>query len=177
MGNGRREEIERHLTEEDSTATRVRQEPVSRRYTRRSGRARRENPTQPARWADRWNAGGVARLARDHGGGRHRNSTKLTASDAENCSKETDRGLRRRRGFFDAPWPQPTDNSCRVWAFDVPYVERELMQVHRPIAKVLRPQWGERRRVHLNRDQRTELSRIRANASEKPRSRYITCSR
>jgi transposase len=36
-------------------------------------------------------------------------------------------------GFFDAAWPQPTDNSQRVWAVNVPRVERRLLQVDRPV--------------------------------------------
>jgi hypothetical protein len=32
-------------------------------------------------------------------------------------------------GFYEAVWPQPTDNSRWVWAFDVPDVERQPSKV------------------------------------------------
>ena len=37
------------------------------------------------------------------------------------------------RWVFDAAWPQPTDNSQRVRAFDVLEVGRQLVQLHRRV--------------------------------------------
>lgn len=38
----------------------------------------------------------------------------------------------RWSAFFDAAWPQPTDNSRRVWGVDQPSIERSLLRVDRP---------------------------------------------
>lgn len=35
-------------------------------------------------------------------------------------------------GFFDAAWPQPTDNSQRVWGVTQPRIERKLLRLDRP---------------------------------------------
>lgn len=83
MGNGRRKEINRHLTEDELDAKlRETDDPE---MVRRLGfiknlyqgdtlaeAANREGKSQPtgARWAKRWNENGPDRLAPDHGGGR-----------------------------------------------------------------------------------------------------------
>lgn len=93
MANGRRKEIERHLSEEELT-DRLRQESDP-EMVRRLGfvknlyqgdtiaeAAEREGKSQPtgARWADRWNDGGVDGLVPNHGGGR---PPKLDDDDRE----------------------------------------------------------------------------------------------
>ena len=103
MGYGRRKEIERHLTEAEVDAKlRDEEDPE---MVRRLGfiknlyqgdtlgeAAGREGKSQPtgARWAQRWNDGGVDGLAPDHGGGR---PSKLTSSERTHLRKqlETDR--------------------------------------------------------------------------------------
>jgi len=93
MGTGRRKEIERHLSEDDLDARlRDAEDPA---MVRRLGfiknlyrgdtlgeAADREGKSQPtgARWAARWNDGGVDELAPDHGGGR---PPKLTPSERQ----------------------------------------------------------------------------------------------
>jgi transposase len=91
MGTGRRKDIERHLSEAEVDA-RLRDEEDP-EMVRRLGfiknlyqgdtlgeAAGREGKSQPtgARWAARWNDGGVDGLAPDHGGGR---PSKLTARE------------------------------------------------------------------------------------------------
>jgi len=91
MGTGRRKDIERHLSEAEVDA-RLRDEEDP-EMVRRLGfiknlyqgdtlgeAAGREGKSQPtgARWAQRWNDGGVDGLAPDHGGGR---PSKLTARE------------------------------------------------------------------------------------------------
>ena len=91
MGNGRRKDIERHLSEAELDARlRDADDPE---MVRRLGfiknlyrgdtlgdAADREGKSQPtgARWVERWNDGGVGGLAPDHGGGR---PSKLTAAE------------------------------------------------------------------------------------------------
>ena len=103
MRTGRRKEIERHLSEAELNA-RLRDEEDP-EMVRRLGfiknlyqgdtlgeAAGREGKSQPtgARWAHRWNDGGVDGLAPDHGGGR---PSKLTSSERTHLRKqlETDR--------------------------------------------------------------------------------------
>lgn len=38
----------------------------------------------------------------------------------------------RWSAFFDAAWPQPTDNSQRVWGVEPPTIKRSLIQLDRP---------------------------------------------
>ncbi|PSP47573.1 hypothetical protein BRC75_09260 [Halobacteriales archaeon QH_7_69_31] len=93
MRNGRRKDIERHLSEAELDARlRVADDPE---MVRRLGfvknlyqgdtlgeAAGREGKSQPtgARWAERWNDGGVSGLAPDHGGGR---PSKLTDGERQ----------------------------------------------------------------------------------------------
>lgn len=97
MVNGRRKEIKRHLTEEELDAElRSADDPE---IVRRLGfvknlyqgdtlseAANREGKSQPtgARWAERWNEGGLERLSPDHGGGR---PPKLDDGDREKLRK------------------------------------------------------------------------------------------
>jgi transposase len=103
MGTGRRKEIERHLSEAEVDAElRDEEDPE---MVRRLGfiknlyqgdtlgeAAGREGKSQPtgARWAERWNDGGVYELAPDHDGGR---PSKLTARERTHLRQqlETDR--------------------------------------------------------------------------------------
>ena len=83
MGDGRRNDIERHLTGDDLDAT-LREASTPAMIRRPSyvtnlshgetlggaaGRVGKSPPTG-ARWADRWNSGGLDGLAPDHGDGR-----------------------------------------------------------------------------------------------------------
>ena len=93
MGTGRRKQTERHLSEAELDVTlRDEEDPE---MVRRLGfienlyrgdtlgeAAGREGKSQPtgARWAERWNAGGVGELPPDHGGGR---PSKLTAGERQ----------------------------------------------------------------------------------------------
>ena len=103
MGTGRRKEIERHLSEAEVDAKlRDEEDPE---MVRRLGfiknlyqgdtlgeAAGREGKSQPtgARWAARWNDGGVDELAPNHGGGR---PSKLTTRERTHLRQqlETDR--------------------------------------------------------------------------------------
>ena len=112
MVTGRRKEIERHLSEDDMNARlRDADDPE---MVRRLGfiknlyqgdtlgdAADREGMSQPtgARWAARWNDGGLDELAPDHGGGR---PSKLTASERQQLREllETEKPL-TTRAFHD----------------------------------------------------------------------------
>ena len=105
MGTGRRKEIERHLSEAELDAKlRDEEDPE---MVRRLGfiknlyqgdtlgeAAGREGKSQPtgARWAARWNDGGVGELAPDHGGGR---PSKLTARERTHLRQQLE---------TDQPW-------------------------------------------------------------------------
>ncbi|MFQ3319329.1 MAG: transposase, partial [Natronomonas sp.] len=83
MGNGRRKDIERHRTEDDLDA-KLQEETDSEMVRRLSfvknlyhgdtlgEAADRVGKSQPtgARWAERWNSGGLDGLEPDHGDGR-----------------------------------------------------------------------------------------------------------
>jgi transposase len=103
MGTGRRKEIERHLSEAELDA-KLRNEENPEMVRRlgfiknlyqgdtlgeAAGRVGKSQPTG-ARWAKRWNDGGVDELAPDHGGGR---PSKLTTSERTDLRQqlETDR--------------------------------------------------------------------------------------
>ena len=102
MGNGRRKDIERHLSEEELDAKlREADDPE---MVRRLGfvknlyqgdtlgeAADREGKSQPtgARWAKRWNEGGIDELAPDHGGGR---PSKLSDEERDRLRELLEKG-------------------------------------------------------------------------------------
>jgi transposase len=105
MGTGRRKEIERHLSEAELDAKLRNEENPE--MVRRLGfiknlyqgdtlgeAAGREGKSQltGARWAERWNDGGVGELAPNHGGGR---PSKLTARDRTHLRQQLE---------TDQPW-------------------------------------------------------------------------
>jgi transposase len=122
MGNGRRKDIERHLSEAELDARlRDADDPE---MVRRLGfiknlyqgdtlgdAAGREGKSQPtgARWVERWNDGGVGGLAPDHGGGR---PSKLTAAE---------RAQLRDLLEADQPWTTQDVHDLIEEKFDVTY--------------------------------------------------------
>ena len=122
MANGRRKEIERHLTEDELTE-RLRRE-TDPEMVRRLGfvknlyqgdtiaeAADREGKSQPtgARWTERWNDGGLNGLAPDHGGGR---PPKLDEAERERL-----KALLRD----DQPWTTQEIRQLIEDEFDVTY--------------------------------------------------------
>jgi transposase len=122
MGNGRRKDIERHLTEEELDAQ-LREETNPEMVRRLSfvknlyhgdtlgEAADRVGKSQPtgARWADRWNADGVDGLTPDHGDGR---PPKLD---------EDERGDLRELLEADEPWTTQEIRHLITEEFDVTY--------------------------------------------------------
>ena len=122
MGNGRRKDIERHLTEEELDA-KLRDETDSEMVRRLSfvknlyygdtlgEAAERVGKSQPtgARWAERWNSEGLDGLAPDHGGGR---PPKLDADDRH-----------RLRDLLETnqPWTTQAVRNLIEEEFDVTY--------------------------------------------------------
>jgi transposase len=122
MGNGRRKDIERHLSEAELGARlRDADDPE---LVRRLGfiknlyqgdtlwdAADREGKSQPtgARWAERWNDGGASGLAPAHGGGRP--------------SKLTDGERQQLRDLLEADQPWTTQEVLHLIEakFDVTY--------------------------------------------------------
>jgi len=122
MGNGRRKEIKRHLTEGELDA-KLREETDPEMVRRLSfvknlyhgdtlgdaaDRVGRSQPTG-ARWAERWNSDGLDGLAPDHGGGR---PPKLDGDEREEL-----------RGLLEAgePWTTQEVRHLIAEEFDVTY--------------------------------------------------------
>ena len=105
MGTGRRKEIERHLREAELYVKLLDEEdPETVRHLgfvenlyrgdTLGEAADREGKSQPtaARWAERWNDGGIGELAPDHGGGR---PSKLIAGERQQLREHLE---------ADQPW-------------------------------------------------------------------------
>lgn len=122
MGNGRQKDIERHLSEEElDTKLRETDDPE---MGRRLGfiknlykgdtlgeAADREGKSQPtgARWAKRWNEGGLDELAPNHGGGR---PSKLSDEERQQLRKLLEE---------DQPWTTQEVAHLIENEFDVTY--------------------------------------------------------